>query len=104
MGSRDGLSAEATLVPDSGMAETYFKLGYLFSDHGKLALAEEMYKRALGGYEKVLGKENTMVYILALNIMWRLGALYESQDDIPKARKIYLRAFARYEKVIGPDH
>ena len=56
---------------------------------GKLALAEEMYEWALGGYEKALGKENTTVYILALNIMWRLGALYESQDDIPKARKMY---------------
>src|SRR6266536_1814444 len=33
------------LVPDDGMAGTYFSLGYLFNDQGKLALAEQVYER-----------------------------------------------------------
>ena len=34
------------LVPDDGMAETYFSLGYLFDDQRKLTEAEQMYQRA----------------------------------------------------------
>jgi TolA-binding protein len=34
------------------MAEAYFSLGYLFNNQGKLVEAEQMYQRALQGYEK----------------------------------------------------
>ena len=43
------------LVPDDGMAGTYFSLGYLFNGQSKLALAEQMYEGELRGYEKALG-------------------------------------------------
>jgi hypothetical protein len=65
-----------------------------------MAAAEQMYERALCGYEKALGEENTTIYIPALNTMWGLGALHESQDDIPKARIMYLKAFAGMRKLL----
>ena len=91
-------------VDDNRMAWAYYNLGFLYRNQGKLAAAEQMYGRALAGFEKALGKENTTTYIPALNTIWGLGALYESQDNIPKARIMYLKAFAGYKKVVGPDH
>ena len=57
------------LVPDDGIEGTYFSLGYLYADQGKLAEAEQMYQRALQGYEKALGVENITTFILALNTL-----------------------------------
>ena len=52
-------------------------LGVLYKDQGKLALAEQMYERALQGYEKALGADNITTYIPALNTLWGLGSLFE---------------------------
>ena len=66
------------LVPDDGMAGTYFNLGYLFNDQSKLALAEQMYERALQGYETALGANSITTYIPALNTFWGLGSCWVS--------------------------
>ena len=91
------------LIADNGIEWASHQLG-LYASQGKLEAAESMYERALAGYKKALGEENTMTYIPALNTMWAFGSLFESQVDIPKARTMYLKAFAGYEKVVGPDH
>jgi tetratricopeptide (TPR) repeat protein len=44
-------------------------LGNLYKNQGKLAKAEQIYERALQGYEKALGADNIMTYIPALNMM-----------------------------------
>lgn len=48
-------------------------LGDLYSDQGKLKEAEEMYQRALAGYEKALGPNHTST----LDTVNNLGVLYK---------------------------
>jgi tetratricopeptide (TPR) repeat protein len=78
--------------------------GILYKDQGKLALAEQMYERALRGYEKALGVHNTTTYIPALNTLWGLSSLFKLQADFTNARIMYSKALVEYEKVVGPDH
>lgn len=54
------------------MLVTINNLGLLYADQGKLSEAEEMYLRALEGYEKVLSTE----HILTLNTVNNLGNFY----------------------------
>ena len=63
------------------MAGTYFSLGYLFNNQGKLVEAEQMYERALRGYEKALGIEHTST----LDIVNNLRNLYKNQDKLVSA-------------------
>jgi tetratricopeptide (TPR) repeat protein len=86
------------------MLDAIHLLGNLYADQGKLAEAEQMYQRALHGYEKALGAENTATYIPALNTIWGLGYLFERQADLSKARIMYSKALLGYEKVVGPNH
>jgi hypothetical protein len=60
------------LVPDNGMADSYFSLGYLFDDQSKFVEAKQMYQRALQGYERAWGPEHTWT----LDTVNNLGLLY----------------------------
>ncbi|KAJ5100914.1 hypothetical protein N7456_006966 [Penicillium angulare] len=75
-------------------------LGNLYSDQGKLKEAEEMYQRALAGYEKALGPDHAST----LNTVNNLGNLYSDQGKLKEAEEMYQRALAGYEKALGPDH
>ncbi|KAF8846559.1 kinesin light chain 1 [Acephala macrosclerotiorum] len=92
------------LVADDGMAWAYHNLGNLYADQGKLEAAEQMYERALAGYEKALGADNATTYIPALNTIWCLGSLLEDKHDFANARIMYSKALVGFDKVIGPDH
>jgi tetratricopeptide (TPR) repeat protein len=50
--------------------------------------AEEMYLRALRGYEKAWGPDHTSTFFTVHN----LGNLYSDQGKMQEAEKIYLRA------------
>ena len=63
------------------MAGTYFSLGYLYTNQGKLAEAEQMYQRALQGYEKAWGLE----YTSTLDTVNNLANLYKNQDKLAEA-------------------
>ncbi|KAJ5899180.1 hypothetical protein N7495_003924 [Penicillium taxi] len=75
-------------------------LGDLYSDQGKLKEAEEMYQRALAGYEKALGPDHTST----LDSVHCFGILYWNQGKLKEAEEMYQRALAGYEKALGPDH
>ncbi|KAL3485915.1 hypothetical protein BJX62DRAFT_29395 [Aspergillus germanicus] len=75
-------------------------LGNLYSDRGKLQEAEEMYERALAGYEKALGPD----HIFILDTVHNLGNLYSNQGKLQEAKKMYQRALAGYEMALGPGH
>ncbi|CAI7639609.1 unnamed protein product [Penicillium glandicola] len=75
-------------------------LGNLYSDQGKLNEAEEMYQRALVGYEKALGPDHTST----LDSVHCLGILYSDQGKLKEAEEIYQRALVGYEKALGLDH
>ncbi|KAJ5773565.1 hypothetical protein N7457_008461 [Penicillium paradoxum] len=70
------------------------------ANHGKLKDAEEMYQRALAGYEKALGLDHTST----LNTVNNLGLLYSDQGKLKEAEEMYQRALAGDEKALGPDH
>lgn len=60
-------------------------LGNLYSDQGKLKEAEEMFQRALVGYEKALGPDHTSI----LNTVNNLGILYFDQGKLKEAEEMY---------------
>lgn len=63
-------------------------LGDLYSDQGKLKEAEEMYQRALAGYEKALGPNHTSTLVTVNN----LGNLFSDQGKLKEAEEMYQRA------------
>ncbi|KAJ5907909.1 hypothetical protein N7495_000591 [Penicillium taxi] len=78
----------------------YHGLGILYSDQGKLNEADEMYQRALAGYEKALGPDHTST----LDTVNNLGLLYSDQGKLNEAEEMYQRALTGCEKALGPDH
>jgi tetratricopeptide (TPR) repeat protein len=90
------------LVPDEGMALTYFRLGYLFYNQRKLTLAGQIYERALQGCEKTLGTEHCE-HTLTLDIVNNLGILYKDQGKLALAEQMYERALRGYE-TLGKEH
>ncbi|KAI1858502.1 uncharacterized protein JN550_012635 [Neoarthrinium moseri] len=75
-------------------------LGLLYYDQGKMQEAEEMYLRALRGYEKAWGPGHTST----LDTVNNLGILYFDQGKMQEAEEMYLRALRGKEKAWGPDH
>ena len=76
------------------------KLANLFSDQGRTKEAEEMYMRALAGYEKAWGAEHT----LTLRAVNNLGNLYSNQGRMKETEEMYMRALAGKEKVWGHEY
>lgn len=61
---------------------------------------EDMYLRALIGYEKTWGLKHTSTF----NTVNNLGLLYSNQGKIKEAENMYLRALTGYEKAWGLEH
>ena len=79
-------------------------LGVLYAKQGKLVEAEQMFQRALQGYEKALSADNIITYVPALNTMCAFGFLFERQADSVRAEMMYSKAYIGYEKVFGTSH
>jgi Tfp pilus assembly protein PilF len=60
----------------------------MYREQGQVEEAEEMYQRALAGYEKVLGPDHTST----LNIVTNFGVLYSDQGKLKEAEEMYRRA------------
>jgi tetratricopeptide (TPR) repeat protein len=90
------------LVTDDNVAWAYHNFGYLYADQGKLT-EEQMYQRALEGYEKGLGIDNTTIYIPALNVISNFVYVFECQSGLEKARMMYSKALVGYERIAGPN-
>ncbi|GMG55404.1 unnamed protein product [Aspergillus oryzae var. brunneus] len=82
------------------VSNAFHGIGILYSDQGKMKEAEEMYQRALAGYEKALGPDHTST----LRTVNNLGILYTDQGKLQEAEEMYQRALAGKEKALGPDH
>ncbi|KAF1828816.1 hypothetical protein BDW02DRAFT_562334 [Decorospora gaudefroyi] len=74
-------------------------LGLLYADQGKLGKAEQMYDRALRGYEEALGP----TYTLTLATVGNLGNLYKDQGKLGEAEQMYERALRGYEEALGSN-
>ncbi|OQE69716.1 hypothetical protein PENNAL_c0129G06796 [Penicillium nalgiovense] len=68
--------------------------------NGKLKEAEEMYQRALAGYEKALGPNHTSTLVTVNN----LGNLFSDQGKLKEAEEMYQRALVGQEEALGPNH
>jgi tetratricopeptide (TPR) repeat protein len=88
------------LAREDGMVWVYHKLGLLYADQCKLAEAEQMYQRALQGYEKALGAEHTST----LRTVSALGILYHNQGKLAEAEQMYQRTLQGFEKALGAEH
>ncbi|KAH6653418.1 hypothetical protein BKA67DRAFT_593315 [Truncatella angustata] len=85
---------------DDGLDWAFYNLGNLYKDQGKMQEAEEMYLRALRGYENAWGPDHTST----LSTVNNLGALYKAQGKMQEAEEMYLRALRGKENAWGPDH
>ncbi|KAK2608781.1 hypothetical protein QQS21_002638 [Conoideocrella luteorostrata] len=85
---------------DEGLDRAFHRLGNLFMDQDKLQEAEEMYLRALQGFEKTWGPDHTST----LDTVYSLGILYKNQGKLQEAEEMFLRALQGKEKAWGPDH
>ena len=75
-------------------------LGALYRQNDMNAEAEKIYRRALNGYEKAWGPDNTST----LDTVNSLGALYADQGKHSEAERMYRRALDGKEKAWGMDH
>ena len=75
-------------------------LAALYEQNDKMVEAEEMYLRALQGYEKAWGAEHTSTLATVNN----LGVLYKNQGKMVEAEEMLLRALRGYEKTWGAEH
>jgi tetratricopeptide (TPR) repeat protein len=75
-------------------------IAQLLQQQIRLTEAEEMYRRALAGYEKALGPDHTST----LDTVNKSGNLYAIQGKLGEAEKMYRRALAGYEKAPGADY
>jgi len=85
------------LLDRSASAEicgAFHNLGGLYTDQGKPAEAEKMYRRALDGHEKAWGSDHTFTLFTVNN----LGTLYADQGKHGEAKKMYRRALDEHEK------
>ncbi|KUJ15376.1 HET-domain-containing protein [Mollisia scopiformis] len=88
------------LVVDDQLVDECHQLGLLYANQSKLVEAEQMYKRALQGYEKAWGLEHTST----LNTVNNLAILYKNQGKLVEAEQMYQRALQGYKKAWGPEH
>jgi tetratricopeptide (TPR) repeat protein len=88
------------LLRDDHIAWECYKLGDLYADQDKLVLANQMYGRALEGYEKAFGTE----HMSTLDIVNNLGSLYKNQGKFALAEQMYERALEGYERELGAEH
>lgn len=90
---------EASFGPDSPLvAETLNKLGLVHRQMGRLAQAEEIYRRALA----ILRAHPATVELgAALN---NLGNILAAEGRADEAEGVLRESLAVWEKVLGPDH
>ncbi|KAK5460822.1 hypothetical protein LTS15_002885 [Exophiala xenobiotica] len=91
---------ELEKIASSEEAEKASKIAELLTQQEQHVVAEQMYQRALTGYEKSLGAEHTSI----LDTVNNLGNLYYSQGKLKDAEQMYQRALTGKEKTLGVEH
>ncbi|KAJ6016490.1 hypothetical protein N7540_011081 [Penicillium herquei] len=74
--------------------------GWFLAVQGAYEEAEAMHRRALAGYEKVLGHEHPSTLTSVSN----LGSVFSRQGKYEEAEAMYRRALEAREKVLGREH
>jgi len=97
-GNRISLLNDAEAPLSKRVGRVY--LAELYSNQGRYAEAEPLYKRALMIYEKALGPEHPDV-AYGLN---NLAALYDDGGKYAEVEPLYKRSLVIREKMLGPEH
>jgi tetratricopeptide (TPR) repeat protein len=79
--------------------EFAFIFALFYASQGRYKEAEDMYQRALAGYEKALGPEHTST----LDTVNNLGLLYRDQGKLAEAEAMYQRA-SSVNDAANPPH
>ena len=72
----------------------------LLQDWNWFEKAEEMYSRALDGYETALRRD----YTSTLSTINNLGTLYRDQGNLAEAEKMLKPAVDGFQKLLGSEH
>lgn len=75
-------------------------IGRFYMHRDKGDEAEDMYRRALGGTESVLGGDHMSTFHILIN----LATLYETQGKLDESEEMYRRGLEGYETALGLDH
>jgi tetratricopeptide (TPR) repeat protein len=94
-----GFIVDNTLDVD-GREDILLVLGNMYLVQGKYNEAEQMYQRALQGYENTWGLEHTST----LDTVNNLGILYADLGRLDEAETMFQRALQGYEKAWGLEH
>ena len=94
----EGISEVICNSPD--LLWVHKNFGNLYQNQGRMKEAEEMYLRALRGYEEAWGAEHTST----LDTVNNLGVLYQNQSRMKEAEEMYLRALRGYKEAWGAEH
>jgi hypothetical protein len=83
------------LIADDGMEWYYHQLGFLYAIQGKLVPAEQIFQRAVAGYQIALGAEN----MATLDVVNNLGTSIWSRASSRGLRRFLTRRQAGYIRV-----
>ena len=87
-------------LPSDRLAYRFSQVALFHHDAGRYEAAEPLYRRALEGCERVLGKEHPDT----LGSVNNLAALLCSKGDYAGAEPLYRRALGARERVLGKEH
>lgn len=94
------VKACATIPDHCDLFWAFLTLGGLDRFQWKLPEAEEMYKRALRGYEKALGPDHRLV----LETVDNLAVIYRIRGKMAQAKEMYEWVLQGKKKLLGADH
>lgn len=85
------------------IAEALTTVGLLYTEQGRYAPAEPLYRRALHIYEQLWGPEHEE-HAETATVLNTLGLLYWEQGKYAQAEPLYRRALSIREQVLGSAH
>ncbi|KAH9903875.1 kinesin light chain [Xylariomycetidae sp. FL2044] len=98
--SRSYFAILSDTITMDNLERTLYSLGNLYSDQGKLKEVEEMYERALQGYEKTLGPD----HISTLDTVNNLDLLYSDQSQLKETEEVYQQALEGFDIIFDSNH
>jgi tetratricopeptide (TPR) repeat protein len=96
IGTREGIDGS----DEAEQAKECHQVANFLSDWEKSKEVENLYIRALRGYEKAWDAEHTST----LETVNNLGSLYYGQGKMAEAEAMYMRALRGFEKALGTEH
>jgi tetratricopeptide (TPR) repeat protein len=85
---------------DEVVLDQKYRFGWFLQKSRRYGEAEELYQRALRGYENTLSVDHP----ITLGIIHNLGIIYKNQGKLKDAEEMHQQALQGFEKALGTDH